>query len=431
MQLWRRREVIWVAVAAVIVAVLGLHAFHVVAATRHEYPWDGKVDWFAARGWWAHVDPYSKEQLKIIKLDGLGHPPTTPFWFLPLASYDLHGMSFRLALFVVACLVAHLLLLTSALDAPRHPLARVAAVVAGTVVVLSTPWMSYHLNLAQLSELIAFFIVAGWYCVRRGWDVSGGIALGLACTFKFFPGLLVACLLFTRRFRVVAAATLTWLAVNAIMLSRFGLESWREFFAGNRILTEYWIGNLRNASIYGIVLRAFRPSCLGASRSIPAATLTATIIAVVVLAGLAWLTRRRWRDNATIDLPYALFAVAAYFFNPWIWEHYNALLIFPVVLAGVTLWRGRLTPADPPLPTAVRVGCALALAGIVGILLFLPLGYCAALYGGIKRPAIHFAMHVAEVANWISPVAMMTIFVVMLVVTDRRASLRSSRSVAN
>lgn len=409
-----RRERVFIGVSLAIVVALAWHAFSVVAGTLHEYPWDGKVDWFAARGWWSHVDPYSKEQLKVIKLDGIGHPPTTPFWFLPLASLELKQLGFALGLFVVTLLIAHWTLLAYALDWPSNRWARLCAIAAGVVVTLSTPWMPYHLNLAQLSEIIAFFVVAGWFFVRRGDDVLGGVALGLACTLKFYPGLMVLALLLSRRWRVVIAASLTWLAVNAVMLSRYGLAAWPEFFRGNRILTEYWIGNLRNGSIFGIVLRAFVPGCKGASRSIPAATELAIAIAVVSLAFLWWLTRKRWQSRRTMDLPYALFSVAGYFFNPWIWEHYNVLLIFPLYLAADILWRGRVTPADPPLHRVTRALGGVVLVGVVGILLFLPLGYCAALYPPGRNVIRHIGMHAAEVTNWISPVAIMILFVAML-----------------
>lgn len=412
-----RRERVYVALAFAVAAVLAPHAIHVVTATLRQYPWDGKVDWFAAQGWWNHVDPYSAAQLRVIKLDALGHPPTTSFWFLPLAFLEIHRMSFALALFVTALLVAHWTLLTEALAWPRQPLARVATVLAGTAVTLSAPWMSYHLNLGQLSEIIALLIVAGWFFLRRGRDVAGGVALGLACTLKFFPGLLVLFLLLARRWRAVAAAVLAWLGVNAVMLSRYGVGSWLEFFRGNRILTEYWIGNIRNASIYGIVLRLFVPSCKGPSTSIPAATGIAVAISIVAVAFFWWLGRRRWRNPAAMDVPYALVSVAAYFFNPWIWEHYNVLLIFPVALAAQVLWRGRVTPADPPLPHRTRVAGAAVLAVVVGIVLFLPLGWCAAL----GERGFHVAMHVAEVANWISPVLMMVLFAAMLWPLRRRA----------
>ena len=409
-----RREVIFVVLTLAIAAALFWHALQVILQTQHEYPWDGKVDWFSARGWWKHVNPYGKEQLKIIKLDGIGHPPTTPFWFLPLASLEMKQLSFAVTLFVVPLLIAHWTLLAVALDWPRHLLPRLSVIICGVIVTLSTPWMPYHLNLAQLSEIIAFFVVAGWFFVRRGDDVLGGIALGLACTLKFYPGLMVFALLLTRRWRVVIAASVTWLCINALMLSRFGLDAWPDFFRGNKILTEYWIGNLRNASIFGIVLRGFVPGCHGASHSIPAATKLAVAIAVVTLAFLWWLTRKRWKSRLTLDLPYALFSVAGYFFNPWIWEHYNVLLIFPLYLLVDILWRGRVTPDDPPLARWLRVVGVIVVAGVLGILLFLPLGYCARFYPTRNDVARHVSLHVLEVLNWISPPLVILLFVAML-----------------
>jgi hypothetical protein len=414
-QPFSRRQWAFLVIGVIIIGALAPHVVHTVLATRREYPWDGKVDWFAARAWWSGVNPYSAAQLRIIKLDGLGHPPTTPFWFLPLASLDMFKMNFALALFVTTLLLGHFTLISVALDVPRRWPLRAVAIVLGSSIVLATQWMNYHLGLAQLSEIIAFLIVLGWFLLRRDEDVAGGIVLGLACTLKFFPGVMVACLLFGRRFRAVAAALMAWLAVNVVMLSRYGFEAWPQFFRGNRILTEYWIGNLRNGSIFGIVLRAFVPSCRGPSGSRPAATMTAMAISVVILLGTFWLTRRRWRDARLLDLPYALMALAAYFCNPWIWEHYNVLLILPMSIAAFAVWQGRISPLDAPLSRNVRLLGVIILASVSALLLFLPLGYCAALMGQIRhRPSVHVAMHVAEVANWISPVLLMTLFVAML-----------------
>src|SRR5437899_11714613 len=49
----------------------------------HEH--DGFVNWIAARLYLLGQSPYSAESLASIGVPGFGHPPTTAFWFLPLA----------------------------------------------------------------------------------------------------------------------------------------------------------------------------------------------------------------------------------------------------------------------------------------------------------------------------------------------------------
>ena len=74
--------------------------------TLNSYPWDGKVDWLAARAFLAGKNPYSPQELAAVKLDGLGHPPTTSFWFIPLALLDMQMMSKVLGTLSILMLLA-------------------------------------------------------------------------------------------------------------------------------------------------------------------------------------------------------------------------------------------------------------------------------------------------------------------------------------
>jgi hypothetical protein len=414
---------VYVALALPAIVWLFMQAFPIVASTLSQHPYDGKVDWFAARGWWQGVNPFGAEQLKIIKLDGLGHPPTTPFWFLPLAHFELNMMSFVLAECVIVLLLVELAMLAGELGFAVPVVT--APLMLG--ILLVTPWMAYHLRMAQISGVIAFLYFIAWYLLRRGKDTEAGVALGLACTLKLFPGLLVLCLLLTRRLRAFVAAGAAWMAVNVVMLSRYGLVAWRDFFAGNKIITEYWIGTQRNASIYGIVLRLMRPSCLGPRGSSPLGSLYALLISAALFVLFWRLTRRAWRRPETLDLPFMIFALLSYFCNPWIWEHYNIFLVVPLLLAGTVLWRAR---RDIGWPTLMGGGVVLTLVAV--ILMFMPLGWSANLRGQLAgNPLNHRLMHLAEVANWIPPVLLMALSGWILHWSERRnrtALLLTARS---
>lgn len=52
--------IIYAVLAALVGAYLLYLAMPVInAKVMHDYPYDGKVDWIAARAWWDGKDPYS------------------------------------------------------------------------------------------------------------------------------------------------------------------------------------------------------------------------------------------------------------------------------------------------------------------------------------------------------------------------------------
>src|SRR5258706_15927982 len=84
-------------------------------------PWDGRVDWIAARAWWDGKDPYSPAELHRVALDGLGHPPTTSFWSLPFALLPLNEMSPVLGDIVMFLLLMQLIVIGFELKLPSPP----------------------------------------------------------------------------------------------------------------------------------------------------------------------------------------------------------------------------------------------------------------------------------------------------------------------
>src|SRR5690349_6183235 len=82
------------AVAATI--YLLLDALPGVDKALHAGPVDGCIDWIGARAFWEHVNPFSIQGLlkyNILQY-GFGHPPTAPFWFLPLTRGGVEVMGF-------------------------------------------------------------------------------------------------------------------------------------------------------------------------------------------------------------------------------------------------------------------------------------------------------------------------------------------------
>jgi hypothetical protein len=396
---------------------------------------DCRVDWAAARLFLDHKSPYTEESLATMGLQnyGFGHPPTTSFWFIPFAKVNYPVMSEVVAILTLLALLFHIIICAQELQLP----AKTGFVLLAFGLTLRTTWMGEHLILVQVSEIIAFLFVLSWYLLRRRREVQAGITLGIACSFKLFPGVLVLFLLLTRRFRGVAAACATYAAIAIYMTSGFGWRAWKDFFHQQGPIANYWMGHIRNASLHGIIVRLFHPLCerpaddaqalsiIGELRKLPSlppipGARWATIASLVLLAFCWWISRRDAGRTATLDVPYALFGTVAVFVNPWIWEHYAALLIMPLfVLIAGAIQRckevGSIVAdrAGPRRSTKSIFGELFVLSvAIVALFLLLRMnGYTKSAvynqYWTIRKteepvpPGLHARLHYYEVLNWL------------------------------
>ncbi len=174
-------------------------------AAVHEL--DVLTDWKAARMFRLGVSPYTTLGLSMLGTgqQQVGWPPTTGFWFLPMTDFPKAIVAELMSITIFILLVPHLYLTAKTLKWP----APLSVAILGTGLVMSTIWAQYHFDIIQVSEHIAFLYVIAWLCLRRGMDVRAGICIGAAMTLKLFPGLMVVMLLLGRRWRGVAAATVT------------------------------------------------------------------------------------------------------------------------------------------------------------------------------------------------------------------------------
>ncbi len=407
---------LWGTVALLIAAALLWRALPVDLAFTHGHPWDAIMDWYGARAFWFGKDPYTKSYLNALGHDVFGHPPTTPFWYLWLAPVPRDYLKPIIDYTMLTVLIVQFVLIARELRFPA-PLPTAALLFAAT---LSTTWIQYHLNVAQISEFIAFAYLLAWLFLRRGRDVAAGITLGLACTLKLFPGLLVLLLFATRRYRAFFAAGAAYGSIAVLMTARFGIHSWFEFLREEKYLADVWTAHIQNASLHGIVLRAFVPICIVRNPTIPAATRIATGIAVMLAIAFFLLSRRAAQRAETIDLPFALFATLSAFANPYMFEHYNTLLVLPLLLASVAWWQAVKNGLG-------RIGALFGGATVLVILWLLSIdgvlkvGYLIA-RGRTRR--IHVLLHLYEVLNWLPAVLIMALLVGLLVWWHRRGGLK-------
>jgi len=338
-----------------------------------ERPWDGFIDYGGAKEMLAGRDPYSDSSLKRIGLTkqfGLGHPPTTLVWFYPLAHLDLMMMKHVFTWITLIMLTFHLGLVTRELDLPCWPLLSLLTF----TFLCQTDWFVLHLAQVDLSELIAFLYLMGWYFLRRGREGPAGVMIGLACTLKLYPGLMVVFLLLARRWRAAVAAGATYLVFVAEVLRQLGPSAFRHFLEQTGSYANLWIANVRNASIDGIVHRWFYPlwRVLPARPLLAKATLIMAVISLVMFV-IAHRASRSHLHQALeaprlIDMPFALFSILSMAPGPYQWEHYNVTLILPlmILLADALSFRRDRGVSEARL---VRSGFQLLLlAGVIAML---------------------------------------------------------------
>jgi hypothetical protein len=225
--------------------------------------------------------------------------------------------------------------------------------------------------------------------------------LGLALSLKPYAGLIVILFLVGKRYRGALAAVGTWAILALVVSVRFGLGCWREFLAGMPRAHNVWAGSIRNASVQGIALRLWEPSCGPRGPTLWQATLLGAIVSLAVVVALAWLSRRAPAATAepasdeAIDLPFALFVLASAWLNPVLWEHYDVTLLQPMAIVLFHAWRLRGPRRRAWLMATVAI--AVAVAGMIG----LDVDEKLRLLETWRAAHQHARLHVYELANWL------------------------------
>ena len=388
-------------------------------AGAHEL--DAIEDWKAARLFFQGVSPYSPQGLAAIGETAMGHPPTTPFWYLPLAEFP-KATAVQLSTFLVWVLLPiHGYLCAKAL---KFPFPVVTALLTASLLFASS-FVKYHCDATQFSEPIAVLYVASWWFLRRGEDLRGGACLGLALTMKLFPGVMLVMLLLARRFRALFAATFSYLAVAAFMTRVYGFRAWPEFFAQQRGVSEQWLGCLSNSSLSGLILQLITPACVTQGHPSKTATLITLSSSLLLLAFSSWLSWSHFKAARAgtlraVDLPFALFALLSVFLNAWVWDHYAVLVVQPLFILVATFARsGQLafrSWCDERLTNQQLLAFGIAVAaGLAGVLLTLAtlsqdshrLVEMLNLWQQSPLPFYHGQLHFLQVENfavWVIPI---------------------------
>jgi Glycosyltransferase family 87 len=358
-------------------------------------PWDLNVDYLSAQAYLQHYSPFTPEGAKrsgvaIAGPAGLGHPPTNSFWALPLAGMDIHTAGRVLGGITLVLVLLEAFVAMRLLEFP----APLATAWVATAYLAGCSFMDYHLGLGQISGPIGFLFFVAWWAARKGNDVLAGMAVGAACTLKLFPGVMVIFLLVTRRWRAVAAAIAFYLVIAAVMTARFGLAAWMRFLSVQSAVADFWMGNIQNQSIHGIVTHIFEPVCVAHGPVNHRAMVVSTALSIALLVAASRWTSRHHRQR--FDLSFALFTTLSVLMSQWVWEHYAIIYLLPVLVLAAELrrrWRDQNRVAASAMAFAL-----LAIVASWRLDVHTKQELQRAVQSG--RLDHHLQLHVFDVLNW-------------------------------
>lgn len=185
--------------------------------------------------------------------------------------------------------------------------------------------------IVQLGGVLLFFIMAGYYFYQNQRHYLAALFWGTIIAIKLFPALLFCYVLKQRRFKVFGAMILTLFIALFIPILAYGTEIYKVYTAAlSHVL---WYGDSWNASICGFVFRLFSAQTL--SSNLLLIKLVYALFFFIFF--LYYLKKLGPTQNAPINhQPFCLTLVMMLFLSPLGWMYYFSLLIFPLILTGVT-----------------------------------------------------------------------------------------------
>ncbi|HJZ50320.1 MAG TPA: glycosyltransferase family 87 protein, partial [Roseiflexaceae bacterium] len=181
-----------------------------------------------------------------------------------------------------------------------------------------TPVLS-HFFWGQTQLQLLLLLTVSWMFLRRGRDVPAGLVLGIAIAVKIFPLLLFAPLLARRRWRCLAAATLS---AGLILIGSYAAVGWDQAYVFFTDVLPRHSGSVIAHSTNHTTIAAMLTNAFGSA--LLAYYISMAMRGLVMLAVLygAW----RARDTAQA---FALGMTTLVLVTPVVWEHYFVLVYLP------------------------------------------------------------------------------------------------------
>jgi alpha-1,2-mannosyltransferase len=233
----------------------------------------------------------ARHGLDVYRLHFIGLPFTyTPFALLLFetgARLSINALRWTVTVASVAGLLATVWIAWGMAAVPGG-LRRLGLTLGTSAVALWLEPVVHNLGFGQINVFVMFLVVVD-LCQpdRRPWK---GFAIGLAAAIKLTPGIFIAYLLVTRRYRATAVSAATFCLTVAIGFLVLPLDS-RRFWIGRLFMDSRRVGGVGfvgNQSINGVLVRLFH----GVSAATPWWWLSAIVTGCVGLGLAAWASHR-------------------------------------------------------------------------------------------------------------------------------------------
>ncbi|MEV5752215.1 glycosyltransferase 87 family protein [Actinoallomurus sp. NPDC052308] len=275
---------------------------------------------------WGGLLARHSDRLYDARIDGFAftYAPIAAVIFAGLSVLPMAALRWLMTLAGLVSLVASVWFAWRTLGHRRGPVALGAVLLVAAAALWTEP-VQKTLWFGQVNLILMALVLAD---LRQGdgrrWK---GVGIGLATGVKFTPGIFIAYLVLTRRYRAAAVATATCLLTVAVGFAVLPHESWefwgrRLFMAPDRVGPVDWVGN---QSLDGALVR-----CLGGEQVARPYWLIASLVVGVCGLALAAGESRRGRElNGIVTC-----ALTGLLVSPISWSHHWVWIVPALALVA-------------------------------------------------------------------------------------------------
>ncbi|MGK5442242.1 glycosyltransferase 87 family protein [Micromonospora sp. URMC 105] len=311
-----RRVVTVLALAAVLPALY-------LPGMVHDF-FDLKI-YMRAMDWWSSGRPLY-DYVQPDRVQGELYFTYPPFSALLLRPFAVLPLGVTITVFTVLTGIG-VIVTTRWLVRPvveRHQLHRTFALTVAVLLVFAVESTRETITFGQINMLLVVLILADLLFAVPGGRRWAGVGVGLATALKLFPGIFIAYLLVTRRWRAAVVAGVTAAAATLLAAAFAPRDSWRfwthELWATDRVGRTDYTGN---QSLFGLLSRIDAPAR-------PNQLLWLALVAVVAGYGL-WRAARAVRAGDELA-GLALAGLVGGLASPITWTHHIYWFIPAVVV---------------------------------------------------------------------------------------------------
>jgi Glycosyltransferase family 87 len=298
-------------------------------------------DWGSARNYLIGLPVYTHHATSIPRHLGLptslmqtieynAHPPVAVLLALPLARLDYPDAVLVWNLISLAALLASLLIVAKGLGLSWTTLPPTLGLLAFCHPVYG------NLYLGQLTLELVLLVTMIWALERSGRSSAAGLIVGAAAAIKLFPAYLVLLYLARRQLRPLAAAVLSFLALNLLAVFVLGLNSYHDYITtvipGQ---AKFWSCGY-NLSIAGFWHKLFNPiaetGLVDPLWLSPTLARGGTLLSSLVLTLSVATCVYRAQTPLQHDLAFGTTVTAMILVSPVAWDFSLPLLLVPLAL---------------------------------------------------------------------------------------------------